>query len=251
MNKIFEDYCVAFIDILGFKQMTSRIDKINEFAPLLTESIDLMKNIPLKNWNGNFFSNDYIKIIQGADSLFLLFPKDYYCCFIVIRKLMILQFVLAVKGIYLRGSINSGAMFIDDENDVYFGEAWNKAVFEESNSVNPRIVLENSIAKLVEKGLRQINESVGEFFLDNDGVYVIDSYGVWPVLDLQGVKGFEESYTVLLRELNSNVLLNKGNKKILQKYLWIANCIIKRQYNEIQSSAIKIAAYIIDLLKNI
>lgn len=123
MGLLRDDYCVAYIDILGFKNMTNNVDKIKEFAPIITDAIERMKRINIENRYDLGDTNIDNIIIQGADSLFVLFPNNFINSFVTIRRLMILQFILALKGVYIRGSINSGAMYIDTENEIYFGEA--------------------------------------------------------------------------------------------------------------------------------
>lgn len=249
MKGLYEEWCVAFIDILGFKSMTSTIQKIAEHAKDLTNSIDLMKSIPLIKQSYGTLSKDDIIIIQGSDSLIIIFPKTYRVAYNVIRRIMILQLFLGIKGIYLRGSINSGAMYIDTEKDIYFGEAWNKAVLEEATAINPRIILEYSIAELIEAGLREINESVGEFYLDDDGVYVLDSYGIWPEYDLKEI--FTEPLPIFLDKLDFNIQNNKNNKTILQKYLWITNSIQKRQHGNTVNLAKQLTERITTIMKKI
>lgn len=43
MGNIYQDYCVAFIDILGFKMMTSTLEKIEKNSTIINEALDLMR----------------------------------------------------------------------------------------------------------------------------------------------------------------------------------------------------------------
>lgn len=109
----------------------------------------------------------------------------------------------------------------------------NKAVLGESGAIYPRILLENIIAKQIEDSLKNINENVGEFYLDYDGNYVLDSYGIHPILDLRAYTGYDEAIELLLTVLEENINTYKSNKIVLQKHLWIINCLIYRHPHKI------------------
>ncbi len=250
---IVEDCCVAFIDILGFKEMTNSIEKIREFADIINDAIDIMKNFDVKaEAFTNIQNSPSIITVQGADSIFFMFPKEFLYIFVVIRRLSIMQLKLASKGIYIRGSVNSGCTYLDKSNNVYFGDAWNKAVASESKAGVPRIILENCIVKLIEDRLKAINESVGEFLLDNDGSYVLSSFGIHSLLALTKTqKEAENLYSDIFDRLKKAVIRNKESKSILQKYLWLAKQVEKEQNGEIKRKAKEVYEYIQSLIKQL
>lgn len=251
-NNIYEDYCVAFIDILGFKEMTNSSEKIIKFGQILNDSIDIMKNFEFKEEVfSNFKKIENIINLQASDSLFFIFPKDFPNIYLVIRRLCILQFTLALKGIYTRGAISSGSMYIDKNNSVYFGEAWNKAVVTEKNAVYPRIILESSIAKLLEDKFKDMGESIIEFYLDEDGSYVLGSFGILPLLEIAQNVDYKDKNRDILEPLDSYIEEFYDNRAILLKYLWIAKQIEKRHYRDLQEHAARLVKRILDLLSNI
>lgn len=229
MGNIYQDYCVAFIDILGFKMMTSTLEKIEKNSTIINEALDLMRTYNPKQRYERLFEKSDIIQMQVSDSLIFIFPKDFSNIIVAIGWISILQFLLAQKGIYIRGSINSGAMYIDKDNDRYFGEAWNKAVLSEEKAVTPRILIEPDIARIIEEGLHQINESVLEFFIDQDGEIVLTSYTPLSVISLfHGLNehDLQTAYTELLDNLELQVEGAKNNPHLLQKFLWISQHII-------------------------
>ena len=134
-SKLQEEYCVAFVDILGFKSMTAH-GKLIENGPIINEAIENMKNIfsvqiavvkdgILQIRELNQIDQVYKKIqtLQFADSIALLFPKEPYVSLLAIQRLMSLQFHLLTKGILIRGAICTGEMYIDSEQNIYYGEA--------------------------------------------------------------------------------------------------------------------------------
>lgn len=236
--------------------MTSDITKLKKFSVLLNEAIDNMKSYKYKDIL--FEDKADIISIQGADSMFFIFPKDYINTYYMITRLSILQYELAVKGIYIRGAINSGTMYIDEEKEIYYGEAWNKAVLSEQIAVNPRILIENSLARIVEDEMKKINESILEFYLDIDGVYVISSYNIYPILNLlkenEPLKDSKSYYDMYFKELfqslEYNIEKNISNRKVLQKYLWILNQISNTELHEVKEVADRLKNKIIGILVN-
>ncbi len=192
------------------------------------DALEIMKTYRPQQYEKLFEKSDIIQM-QVSDSLVFIFPKDFCNIMVAVSWLSVLQFLLAQKGIYVRGSINSGAMYIDKENDRYYGEAWNKAVRAEEKAVTPRILIEHTIARILEEELRKINESVMEFFVDQDGELVLTSYTpmvVMAFLRNQLDKSMEEAYTELLDNLSFHVEQAKDNPHLLRKYLWISQHII-------------------------
>ena len=228
MGNIYENYCVAFIDILGFKMKTNTKENIERNSKIITQALDLMRTYkPQKEYERLYKQSNIIQM-QVSDSLIFIFPKDFCNIIVATRWISILQFLLARKGIYIRGSINSGVMYIDQENDIYFGEAWNKAVLAEAKAGAPRILLEPSIARIIGESLQQINESVAEFFVDNDGEIVLTSYT--PILVLSIFQGdlttnLRTAYTELLDNLEVEVINAKKEPNLLHKFLWISQHI--------------------------
>jgi hypothetical protein len=237
MLNLHDEYCVAFIDILGFKFMTSS-EKIGEYTPIITDAIIRMREVKTYNNHIEFSSEifDSIKVVQFADSIVVLFPKTPHAAFAAIRSIMALQLELAGKGIFLRGSINSGQMYVDTLNDIYFGEAWNKAVYNENEAIYPRVLLENSIAYMIIKWLAEMNESVGEFYIDEDGYFVIDSYGIMAILDLNWP--IRDSLNMILQNIHRIIKASRVDDKILRKYLWIVKHIENKQKKKLFDATI-------------
>ena len=230
MGKLHADYCVAFIDILGFKSMTDTREKLEKNAEIINDALDLMKKYRPEDKYGKLIGKTEIIQLQVSDSLVFVFPKDFCNTLVVFAWISTLQFSLAQKGIYIRGSINSGAMYIDKDNDRYFGEAWDKAVLAEGRVVTPRILIEPSVAAVVQEALNKINEGVLEFFLDQDGEIVLTSYT--PLVVMSNLKpanreNLLQAYAELFKNMSDQIENARDNPYLLQKYLWITRHIIE------------------------
>lgn len=249
-KNLHDEYCVAFIDILGFKSMTSR-HNVEKSGLFIDDAIERMKSITtVEKRNVEQKAGD-IKTLQFADSVVLLFEKEPYTCLLVANKLMSLQFQLATKGIFLRGAICSGQMYIDLENDIYYGEAWNKAVTQESRVIYPRIIIESSLAAMVTEWLKQMKESVLEFYLSEDGYYVLDTYKgyCWTDRKLGGLS-IDFCYRLMISAIQDRAFLDNVDDGILRKYYWVANTLREnvKQYSELKDKVEKLCDDILERL---
>lgn len=242
-KNLHDEYCVAFVDILGFKNMTSN-GQINIYGPIINEAIENMKKITkIKHvaFRENLFSYS-IQTVQFADSIVLLFPKDFKHCMLSMSWLAFLQFELAKKGIFLRGAICTGQMYIDEHRDIYYGEAWNKAVQQEEKAVYPRIILERSLALMIENDLRGINEGVIEFYLSSDDYYVLSTFRDYFWADGDAVDYFyQNDMKMILTKINEKIT-NERNDSILRKYSWLVGELIetskdRNEYTEVNRKA--------------
>ena len=234
-NNLHDEYCVAFIDILGFKSMTSK-DQISETGLLINDAIEKMKTIMTVETHTLQPQNISIKTLQFADSVVLLFEKDPYTCLVATTKLMALQFQLATKGIFLRGAICSGQMYVDLENDIYYGEAWNKAVTQEGNVIYPRIIIENNLASMITEWLSKMNESVLEFYLSDDGYHVLDTYkGYYWFEGKTNSLSLDVGYRLMIYAIRYRAFLEGVSDNILRKYYWLIENLKEnvKQYSDL------------------
>ena len=235
-RNLHDKYCVAFIDILGFKSLTSR-HNLEQSGLFIDDAIERMKSITTIEKEKVGQRAGYIKTLQFADSVVLLFEKDPYTCLLAATKLMSLQFQLATKGIFLRGAICSGQMYVDLKNDIYYGEAWNKAVLQEGRAIYPRILIENSLATMVTDWLKLMDESVFEFYLSEDGYHVLDTYKGHYWLDgkLRGLST-DFGYRLMMSAIQYRAFLDNIDDGVLRKYYWVANTLRENitQYPELK-----------------
>lgn len=100
----------------------------------------------------------------------------------------------------------------------------------EGRAVTPRILIEPSVAAVVQEALNKINEGVLEFFLDQDGEIVLTSYT--PLVVMSNLKpanreNLLQAYAELFKNMSDQIENARDNPYLLQKYLWITRHIIE------------------------
>lgn len=107
---------VAFIDIMGFKDMVTRTphNEIYEMMKTIKESESI-------NWNNN--RPLFVKTTTYSDSI-IIYSKDesYIALQSFIHTVAGLAFDLLMEGIPYKGSIAFGLMTFDNVNSIYFGQ---------------------------------------------------------------------------------------------------------------------------------
>jgi hypothetical protein len=216
MQKIkYEQRIIAFIDILGFKELVNKSKNDETILQIIYESLDRMHVIKMavdsdkdeltKPKVSIFSDNIVISSLAGSKESIL---GVFWNC-------MYLQISLLVRGVYLRGGISSGELYHD--NNFVVGPALIKAYELESKyAIYPRIVLDDCI------------DYNNNFLMstDFDGIRYLDilgNIGFWE-------KAFKERGIDIVRSLEKIVLqdLNKtSNIGIKAKYTWLLNYIQK------------------------
>ncbi|MBQ4680435.1 hypothetical protein [Aeromonas dhakensis] len=143
----YEKSYVAFIDVLGFKNMVFNSDEttINKYFEVVNNSLSELKNIQLKK---------PIKSIIISDSIILSVPllgdiesdldRLLHLC-IAIAKL---QQNLAINNIWVRGAITTGDTYFNEEKHQVVGPAFvNAYLLEENSAIYPRVILDSKIIK--------------------------------------------------------------------------------------------------------
>lgn len=144
----YSDYYVAFLDILGFKNLVKSekpedIQKISTYFKLIKEiTNDLKKIEPKKNIGSIIISDSVILSVRiGTDQLENIKNLRQLC--IAIQKI---QFKLAEINIWLRGAISSGKAYFNATDSQVVGPAYiNAYLLEERLAINPRVILDNKL----------------------------------------------------------------------------------------------------------
>ncbi len=138
---------VAFLDVLGFKDMVfhRNNDKIEKYFGIVNSAIQYLKSIPAKEDIGSIIISDSIILsIPLTDSEEENIDKLRHLCVAI----ALIQFGLAVNDIWIRGAISSGNAYFDSEKNQVVGEAYiNAYLLENSLAVTPRVILDNKIIK--------------------------------------------------------------------------------------------------------
>lgn len=144
----YSDYYVAFLDILGFKNLVKSKEpedreKLYAYFNLIEEITKDVKIIESIKDIGTIIISDSVilSVPIGSDPIKNIEILRKFC--IVIQKI---QFRLAEKNIWLRGAISSGEAYFSSKENQVVGPAYiNAYLLEERIAINPRVVLDNKL----------------------------------------------------------------------------------------------------------
>ena len=220
-NKKYGTYYIAFLDMLGFKQLVSneckfdfiiRVFKNYKFELMIT---DAEGNIIHSNETTNAtittkIISDSICLYINADSESNLHCLLYACNMI--------QWELANfdPPVLLRGGITEGKLYSD--GNIIFGPGLTKAyLLEEQNAKVPRIITTNDILLPYRTQQSNYGETTIDRFLfrDSDGFYVIDYFAF--------INFFHQERHLKERLLNyaESILNSETDSSIREKYLYL------------------------------
>lgn len=208
----YTQYYVAFLDILGFKNL------VNNPKVLCTDILKIYKFLDQYSdmfFGGNFKDiKDSIKIKIMSDSICIyidanapnaLYELVMFCTFFQYNLLTI------DSCVFIRGGIAYGDMYVKD--DTIFGPALTEAyLLEENNAKVPRIIMCKST---LDRGKIEVNKISQESpdvwtFRDDDAFYTLNYFTL-----LSG-KVLERVNIIV-----SNWLDTTTNESIRQKYLYV------------------------------
>ena len=193
-------YCVAYLDVLGSKDIIyndENNEHLNKLNMIFEDAISEVKNM------NQFFNKDFfVKIF--SDNILLAIKTENEDRKENIESLLVLINNIVEEvldyGYLMRGAIVEGDFFCD--NVFVYGKALIEVVeLEEKYAIYPRVIVQKCIREILPQ----------YFYKGADGwdilnVYMIDDNG------LSGVN-FKVSLLNLLKK-------NKNNKKALQKIMW-------------------------------
>lgn len=246
----YEKGYVAFLDVLGFKEMvfSNDLEKINIYVNTIERSIDYLKSIPAKQE----LEIGYI-VISDSIIISVKHTKSNDDNIERLRNLCIaigfLQVSLATKDIWLRGAITSGDVDFDSKKNQVIGKAYIDAyLLEEKFVSNPQVILDNKIINELgfnsskdlidkinekEKGYLQYDncgktilyEWTEESNLEKDFPLFIDYLALLfnPSIRTQISESKREAVSMLIENIKKIIY---SNVTLYEKYKWTANYIL-------------------------
>ncbi len=227
------NYCdcyVAFLDILGFKQM------IIEKSPLEIKSIfDEVRKLKRLLQHPKIHTmiaqevRDKMEITILSDSIIISIPSHennaFICLFLACLNIQFM-FTGIKSPVLIRGSITKGDFFryYNSEDSVLmtFGPSLNEAYFFQENiALYPRIIMDESLVQTEKEKLKNGNLELFNGFLCNDS----DGYWFIDYLKLRFLGGHDKCNH--LKYYIENELSHCTDQRILQKIRWL-----KKYYNK-------------------
>lgn len=231
MNPNFTERIVAFVDIMGFKNLVQESLNSPDTADCLHKALKRIYNLKAANDEmENILSlREYgVEITAFSDSAVISYPIDYEGgFFMILLDVIHLQLELACYGILIRGGIAIGELYHDGH--IVYGPAMNEAYrLESQEAVYPRVIVEEkTILEGIEKTFASQNgpELEAEYVRscirrDEDGKYFLDM-----LRQPQELSDFGDEYYLWLSRVRRIIIkgLNENacRPHVLSKYKWL------------------------------
>lgn len=229
-SPIYESRILAFVDILGFKNMIQQSAFDYKEQQRILNAMNIIHGYKTLNDNGldGKGLREYgIQITTFSDSAIISYPIDFEGgLFHVLVDLIHLQIDLSNLGIFIRGGISMGLAYHDEYNA--FGPAMNEAYRLESEEAKfPRIILTNQTLCDGIKASESLQNPYDISLLKSlirqdkaDGFYYLDYLRQYQELDYPECNYYLWLSTIrdcLVRSLNTYY----SNEKIYPKYCWM------------------------------
>jgi hypothetical protein len=237
----YEEKYVAFLDILGFREMVNKNDTelINRYLNIVQHGIKSAKD--------TYFNGKKLKIesIIISDSILLSVDKNsdteeslknlLYLC----MSVGIMQSLLLLNGIWLRGGISFGKAYFSQTDNQIIGPAYISAYdIENKIAKYPRVVLDSRIInelgfdnaeELIKKINNMSNHDIlypwnNKHIIKKDVPLFIDYIGFmlnYNEFDYDGKKFFLET---LITEIKEKIY--KENISVYVKFKWTIDYLI-------------------------
>lgn len=173
IKKKYSRSLIAFLDVLGIKQLISdntggqehvAIDKIEEMRKIVKTSLTVLED------------REEFYFLHISDSfVFLCRPSDII---ILVELLSTIQTrIIHECNLLLRGAVTVGDAIIREDGKFIIGPAYIKAFqLQEKDAVYPRIIVDESVVKAIEKANKSIHNYLKE---DSDKEYFVDYLKVY------------------------------------------------------------------------
>lgn len=146
------DCCVAYIDILGFKEMVMQDSHLPVLAlRFIKKFINIFYNSNNEKYKNDDIDDDIIpKATMFSDSIVISQSINEVDFPLFIELIAELQYGLFVKGILIRGGISYGKLY-HDENYLFGKGLINAYLFESKYADYPRILVDTDLINEIHK----------------------------------------------------------------------------------------------------
>ncbi|MBU3130556.1 hypothetical protein [Clostridium tagluense] len=167
---IYKESYVAFLDVLGFKELVLRDNtenrkRLNQYFNIVNSVINYIRSIDMKKDIGFIVISDSIimSIHKGNSNVERLDRLRSLCI-----AVGLIQKRLALIDIWLRGGISSGKAYFNIEKNQIVGPAYiNAYLLEESMAVFPRVLLDSKVIN--ELGYSSASDLIDAINMSRDG----------------------------------------------------------------------------------
>ncbi len=253
-SKNYEDYLVAFIDILGFSSLIHNSERDDEdFNKIKFALIEFSKLQEKSTWEENkilieveecaqkknlddYYIENMVRCFCFSDSIIITVKANDHInerTSALIAMLSKIGAYLLAKGILIRGAIDFGKMYVDDDrkSSIVFGPSIIDAYeLEKEQAKYPRIILSSNLIDKLNYPITMRNQSqpyhqyITRF---EDGLV-----GFTQLIFLQEMENAPDvisnnDYCILLENIKSRIIngldKNMTDSHVLEKYNWLKN----------------------------
>lgn len=248
MDITYENRYVAFLDILGFKNMVLQSENDQQMLNLINMALNYTAKIQIENYGQNMPMADLGKQVSVfSDSIVISYdmirPGSGF--FVLLDLVYICNDLLGV-GMPVRGGVTVGSLIHD--NNKCFGPAMVNAYYLESQAaVYPRILVDPKVIEydLQYRGINNTQEFEKKFIeslieQDSDGKIFLDFLSQYN--EFNDYETYN-AYMVNVRNFIIGALYNsKSNARVFDKYIWLKNyynSTVSKVYKEYDKFLIK------------
>lgn len=225
---IYENRILAFVDILGFKDMV-HISAVNPQEQWrIKTAMEIIHSYKVMNDAGadGGLRKFGVQVTTFSDSAILSYPVNFNGgLFLVLMDLIYMQIELFNIGVFIRGGISIGLAHHDEVNA--YGPAMVEAYrLESERAVYPRIILTNQTLSIGLAVSQEHQNSFDKELLysvirqDKDGFYYLDYLRQFQELDYPEYD-YYRLLTRIRETLINNLNLHYTNARIFPKYKWM------------------------------
>lgn len=160
-----EDRFVAFLDVLGFKELVNK-NNLNDLDSYFSKLTDVLYTLHSKS--------EKIDSIIISDSIILMAPPGLQGFKELIKAIQTIQSQLLWRKIILRGAVSYGPLYFNEDKNIIVGKGYIRAYLLEQEASFPRVIIDPAIIKLFETDkqgfLRQVNGTL-EFNYEKRLIY--------------------------------------------------------------------------------
>jgi hypothetical protein len=215
------DSIVLFLDVLGSKDWatgTGAQDYLNLLYDVLSKNLEKYLE---SNAEGQF------SVLTFTDNIVLGWPTDgsdfdvRACLRSVSMLASLYQSELAMHGVFVRGGVSRGLMYMDDK--IAFGPALVDAYNLEQSAIYPRIVVSKSLAaESIQNGVFSLYQGTGpdkDYLISQDDQIFLN-YLEWLPYTGDEKKGLLQAHKVTLEKAIAEFAYKP---KVWAKYCWLAD----------------------------
>lgn len=215
-----EDKFVAFLDVLGFKELVSK-NNLTNLDLYFSKLTDVLYNLHSKS--------EKINSIIISDSIILMAPMGLRGFKELLKAIQTIQSQLLWRKIILRGAVSYGPVYFNESKNIIVGKGYVRAYLLEQEAGYPRVIIDPAIINLFETEkegfLKQLNGTLDYNYerrliykpgrnskLPHDAIFVDYANQIIKEDEIKG------SISTLYATIKENLY---SEQKLFGKYIWL------------------------------